>query len=89
MEDSSEQKKNIEISVLKGDKLFNANTPFVINLFAPEAKEQEEKKSQCRFNLRNRYIRLNARRKNRTSKRILKYFSRYDGSERQNCFSLI
>ena len=44
MEDSSEQKKNIEISVLKGDKLFNANTPFIINLFAPEVKEQEEKR---------------------------------------------
>ena len=44
MEDSSEQKKNIEISVLKGDKLFNENTPFIINLFAPEVKEQEEKR---------------------------------------------
>ena len=44
MENSSEQKKNIEISVLKGDKLFNANTPFIINLFAPEVKEQEEKR---------------------------------------------
>ena len=44
MEDSSEQKKNIEISILKGDKLFNENTPFIINLFAPESKEQEEKR---------------------------------------------
>jgi len=42
MEDSSKKNKDIQISVLKGDKLFNENTPFVINLFAPESKEQEE-----------------------------------------------
>jgi uncharacterized protein YegL len=29
---------DINISVMKGDKLFNENTPFVINLFAPESK---------------------------------------------------
>ena len=40
----NDQKKEIEISILKGDKLFNENTPFVINLLAPETKEQEEKR---------------------------------------------
>jgi len=47
MEDTpkqNEQKKEVEISILKGDKLFNENTPFVINLLAPESKEQEEKR---------------------------------------------
>ena len=44
MENKSEQKRDIEISILKGDKLFNKNTPFVINLLAPEKKEQEEKR---------------------------------------------
>ena len=47
MEDTpkqNDQKKEIEISILKGDKLFNENTPFVINLLAPETKEQEEKR---------------------------------------------
>ena len=34
----------IDISVLKGDKLFNENTPFVINLFAPEAEKEEDEK---------------------------------------------
>ena len=42
MEDKNIEKKNIEISILKGDKLFNENTPFVINLFSPESKEQGE-----------------------------------------------
>ena len=39
-------KPNIEISVLKGFKLFNQNTPFVINIIAHEQneKEQEEKR---------------------------------------------
>jgi len=45
MEDSSEQKKNIEISILKGDKLFNENTPFIINLFAPESMNKKKKES--------------------------------------------
>jgi len=47
MEDTpkqNDQNKEIEISILKGDKLFNENTPFVINLLAPESKEQEEKR---------------------------------------------
>jgi Mg-chelatase subunit ChlD len=47
MEDTpkqNEQKKEVEILILKGDKLFNENTPFVINLLAPESKEQEEKR---------------------------------------------
>ena len=44
MEDKSDQKNDIEISILKGDKLFNQNTPFIINLFKPEPKEQEEKR---------------------------------------------
>ena len=42
MEDNSEAKKDIDISILKGDKLFNQNTPFVINLLAPEPTEQEQ-----------------------------------------------
>ena len=42
MEDDSDKKKEIKISIFKGDKLFNENTPFVINLFAPESTEQEE-----------------------------------------------
>ena len=33
----------IEISVLKGDKLFNQNTPFVININSPQPKEGEKK----------------------------------------------
>ena len=47
MEDTQvqkEQKKEVEITILKGDKLFNENTPFVINLLYPESKEQEEKR---------------------------------------------
>ena len=42
MEDIS--KKDIEISIFKGDKLFNENTPFIVNLFAPESKDQTEKR---------------------------------------------
>ena len=44
MEDNKEQKKEIEISIFKGDKLFNDNSPFVINILAPESKDQEEKR---------------------------------------------
>ena len=44
MEDKSDQKNDIEISILKGDKLFNQNTPFIINLFSPEPKEQDEQR---------------------------------------------
>ena len=43
MEDKYTEKQTIDISVLKGDKLFNQNTPFIINLFAPESKDLEEK----------------------------------------------
>ena len=38
------EKKEIEISAYKGEKLFNENTPFVINLFAPEAEKEEDEK---------------------------------------------
>ena len=42
MEDKPQPKKDINISIYKGDKLFNENTPFVIDLIAPESKDQEE-----------------------------------------------
>ena len=29
---------NVNISIMKGDKIFNENTPFVINIFVPESK---------------------------------------------------
>ena len=38
-----EKSNQISISVLKGDKLFNKNTPFVINISAPEPKDDEKK----------------------------------------------
>ena len=38
------EKKEIEISAYKGDNLFNENTPFAINLFAPEAEKEEDEK---------------------------------------------
>ena len=47
MEDTqvqNEKKKEVDLTILKGDKLFNENTPFVINLLYPESKEQEEKR---------------------------------------------
>ena len=47
MEDTpeqKEQKKEVEVTILKGDKLFNEKTPFVINILSPESKEQEEKR---------------------------------------------
>ena len=44
MEDTSEKKNTIEISAFKGDKLFNQNTPFVINLIAPESNKPEDQK---------------------------------------------
>ena len=34
---------DIEISIIKGDKLFNSNTPFVITLTAPESDENDKK----------------------------------------------
>ena len=34
---------SLEISVLKGDKLFNQNTPFIININSPQPKEGEKK----------------------------------------------
>ncbi len=43
-----EKKDEIEISILKGDKLFNKNTPFVINLTSPLSDENEKK---CNANL--------------------------------------
>jgi len=42
MASESEPKKNVLISILKGEKLFNQYTPFIINAFAPESKEQNE-----------------------------------------------
>ena len=38
-----EKKEDIEISILKGDKLFNKNTPFVINLISHQEDENEKK----------------------------------------------
>ena len=38
-----ENKNKIEISVLKGEKLFNENTPFVINITSPEPEIDEKK----------------------------------------------
>ena len=37
-------KQPVEISIYKGDKLFNANIPFVVNLFAQESKDEEEQR---------------------------------------------
>ena len=37
------EKNVINISILKGDKLFNANTPFVINLSTPQPDENDKK----------------------------------------------
>ena len=34
---------DIEISIIKGDKLFNSNTPFAITLTAPESDENDKK----------------------------------------------
>ena len=34
---------DIEISILKGDKLFNNNTPFIINLSTPQPDENDKK----------------------------------------------
>ena len=36
-------KNKIDISVLKGDKLFNENTPFIININSPQPKKGEKK----------------------------------------------
>ena len=33
------KKNEVQLSVIKGDKLFNENTPFVINIFSPESKD--------------------------------------------------
>ena len=38
-----EKNDDIEISILKGDKLFNKNTPFVINLISHQQDENEKK----------------------------------------------
>ena len=38
-----ENSNDIEISILKGDKLFNKNTPFVINLTSPQPDENDKK----------------------------------------------
>ena len=44
MEVEEVKKNDIEISIFKGDKLFNQYIPLVINLFSPEPKEQDEKR---------------------------------------------
>ena len=41
MEINSIENKGIEFSILKGDRLFNKNTPFVINIIAQESKKEE------------------------------------------------
>ena len=38
-----ENSNNIDISIIKGDKLFNQNTPFVINLSTPQPDENDKK----------------------------------------------
>ena len=38
-----EKNKDIEISIIKGDKLFNQNTPFAINLTTPEPDVNDKK----------------------------------------------
>lgn len=40
--------KDIDISVLKGDKLFNENTPFVINI---NTKKLKSAKKMCNADL--------------------------------------
>ena len=37
------EKDIVQLSVSKGDKLFNDNTPFVINIFSPESKALKKK----------------------------------------------
>ena len=44
MEVEEVKKNDIEISIFKGDKLFNQYIPLVINLFSPEPKEKDEKR---------------------------------------------
>ena len=44
MEDKPEVKQSVEISIYKGDKLFNENTPFAVNLFAHESKDQDKQR---------------------------------------------
>ena len=36
------KKLDVNLSVIKGEKLFNENTPFVINIKAPESKKVEK-----------------------------------------------
>ena len=38
-----EEKDKIEISVIKGDKLFNQNTPFIINISSPDPDINDKK----------------------------------------------
>ena len=38
-----ENLNEIKISALKGDKLFNQNTPIIINLNSPESESNEKK----------------------------------------------
>ena len=44
MQNKSTSNQQVEISIYKGDKLLNENTPFVVNLLAPESKEQTAQK---------------------------------------------
>ena len=36
------EKAKVKLSVIKGEKLFNENTPFVINIFSPESKKMKK-----------------------------------------------
>ena len=38
-----ENSNDIEISIIKGDKLFNSNTPFAITLTTAKADENDKK----------------------------------------------
>ena len=38
-----EKSNDIEISIMRGEKLFNLNTPFAINLTTPEPDENDKK----------------------------------------------
>ena len=38
-----EKSNDIEISIMRGEKLFNPNTPFAINLTTPEPDENDKK----------------------------------------------
>ena len=53
--------KAIDISILKGEKLFNQNTPIVVNIVSEEI--QEKNSSSTKFN--GTFRKFRSRRKNR------------------------